>query len=124
MRFNNKKGATLIELLLVIILLSIFGSLCYPIATNVIQKCTEQSVICFAQSVEAAKISFRMRNPKANQEYLKQTTNEGRYDLIKEYLPNGNGPLTRALPPGYDLMMNASIDDRVEVINKKGEIVY
>ncbi len=117
-------GFSLVEVLLAIVLLGILSSLCYPIARNVIEKSKEQLAICFAESVNAAKSSFWMRNTFAEEEYAQQTTNEGRYNLIKEYLSNNNIPLAHALPEGFDLIMNGGIRERVNIVNKKGENVY
>lgn len=112
------------EVLLVIVLLGVLGNIVYPVVTNILEKCREQAAICFAESVDAAKKSFWMRNANAEQEYAHQPDDNSRYILIKEYLPNGNIPLARALPPGYKLSMSSNIRDRVEISNKEGEIVY
>lgn len=124
MKLKYRSGFSLIEVLLVVVLLGVLSSLSYPIVINIIQKSTEESVICFAKSVDAAKSSFWIRNPKAEQEYAKQTTNDERYDLIREYLANGKISLVRSLPSGFKLIMPKNISNSVEVLNKEGEIVY
>lgn len=124
MKLNGKAGVSLVEVLLVIVLLGVLSNIVYPVLINILEKSREQAAICFAESVDAAKKSFWMRNANAEQEYARQRDDDSRYLLIKEYLPSGNIPLARALPPGYKLIMNSSILDRVEIINKEGEIVY
>lgn len=123
-RFKANAGFSLVEVLLVVVLLGILSSLCHPILINILEESRKQFAICFAESVNAAKSSFWMRKPTAEQEYTEQKTNEDRYALIKEYLPHRNTSLIDALPQGYNLDMKQSIRDRVELSNKKGENVY
>lgn len=121
---NNKSGFSLIEVLLTIVLIGVISGLCYPIVTNLLDKCKDVSAICAAESVNAAKKSFWMRNPKAEQEYARQSTNEGRYSLIKDYLPNPNTSFDRALPKGYKLEMYPSIHDYVGILKGNSELDY
>lgn len=124
MLLRNKSGFSLVEVLLSIVIIGILSALSYPCMTNIIEKCRSELAISFAQSVNAAKSSFWMKNANGEEEYARQTANKGRYDLIKEYMSNSNVSLERALPQGYQIIMNDSIRDRVELFNNKGEIVY
>lgn len=70
MMSRRDSGFTLVELLLTIVLIGLISGLCYPIVTNLLEKCRDESAISAAQCVNAAKKSFWMRSPKADQEYI------------------------------------------------------
>jgi len=121
---TNKSGFSLVEVLLTIVLIGVFSGLCYPIIVNLLEKCNDESAICGAQCINAAKKSFWMRNPKAEQEYTRQTTDEAKYTLIKDYLPDPSTPFDRALPKGYQLKMHSSIRGHVGIIKGNSELGY
>lgn len=120
----NKSGFSLVEVLLTIVLIGVVSGLCYPVVVNLLDKCKDESAICSAECINAAKKSFLMRNPRAEQEYMHQSSEEAKYILIKDYLPDPSTPFDRALPKGYQLKMNARIRSRVGIIKGKSEIEY
>lgn len=121
---TNKSGFSLVEVLLTIVLIGVVSGLCYPVVVNLLEKCKDESAICSAECVNAAKKSFWMRNPRAEQEYMNQTSDAAKYALIKDYLPDPSTTFDRALPKGYQLKMNARIRSRVGIFKGNSELEY
>lgn len=124
MKKPNKSGFTLVEVLLVVVLLGVISGLGYPLIIHLMDSGLERSAVSMAQSVNAAKQSYKMRNYKADQEYGKQSNEAARYGLIQEYMPHGNVGLNELLPKGYTLEIGSSIRDRVGLRGPKGAIIY
>ena len=124
MKVCNKFGFTLVEILLVVVLLGIISGLGYPLVIHLMDSGFERSAVSVAQSVNAAKQSYKMRHYQANQEYGRQSNETDRYALIKEYMPHGNVGLNDLLPKGYSVELGSSIRDRVGLRGPKGEISY
>lgn len=122
--WRNKSGFSLVEVLLTIVLIGAISGLCYPVVVNLLEKCKDESAICSAECINAAKKCFLMRNPRAEQEYMNQTSDESKYILIKDYLPDPSIPFDHALPKGYKLKMNARIRSRVGIIKGNSELEY
>lgn len=121
---TNKSGFSLVEVLLTIVLIGVISGLCYPVIANLLEKCKDESAICSAECINAAKKSFWMRNPKAEQEYIHRSTDEAKYTLIKDYLPDPSMSFDRVLPKGYHLVMHSSIRGRVGILKGNSELYY
>ena len=124
MNKSGIQGVSLIEVLLLVMILGILSGMGYPIVVHLVEEGRVQAAKSTALSINAAKQSFKMKHFRAEQEYSSQATDEGKYALLKAYLPSSNISLETLLPKGYRIGMNASIRDRVGLFGPKGEIHY
>lgn len=122
--WRKNLGFTLVEVMLTIVLIGLISGLCYPIVTNLLENCKDESAKCSAECINAAKKSFWMRNPTAEQKYSHQSTNEDKYKLVKDYLPDPTTQFDHALPSGYQLDMGSSIRSRVGILKGNHALEY
>lgn len=123
---RNKLGFSLVEVMLTIVLIGLISGLCYPIVANLSGKCKDESARCLAESIGAAKKSYRMRKLNAKQEYANKTTDEEQYALIRDYLPDPSITFDQVLShlDGYKLRMGSDVSDRVRVFNGIHEVKF
>lgn len=123
MNHNSRAGFSLVEILIVVVLIGILTTVSYPVVVGLMENGKSHSAIVIAQSLNAAKQSFRMKHFKAEEDYAKQGNDEAKFALIQPYIADSSSKLNQLMPKGYRVDLQG-MKDRVKLWGPKGEIVY
>ena len=121
---NRKSGFTLPEALLTMALLGILTTITFPRVHGVLDKCKEKQAIAKAETLNSAKVCFKMRIADAQESYLKNGTDESRFQLLKKYIPISEVTFDQYAPKGFSIKLGKNLDEKVKLNKGNAPIKY
>lgn len=112
---SRNNAFTLVELILTVAILGVIAAVVYPTFGDSLEAAEERAARTNADSLFAAKQTYKLRVGNAATTFAAASNPDGRYALVQPYLPGAPVSWAAFLGAGHQLDMGSGLNDVVRV---------
>ncbi|SRR5258708_31449773 len=126
MNTKSRRGYTLISVLIAVIIIGILSVLTMPAIRGLRDMTTDRDAIGRAAALNQAQQAYKWRVANASSSWTAATTDDGKFQLIRDYLPlkDSYTTLVSFQPVGYTFSFGSTVDTLVTITGPRGSVSY